>query len=209
MAGDHCRMIRTRPRRALDPRLVLGILLVVGSVAGVVALVSATSTTTPVLAAARPLAPGEVISADDVEVVDVRLGASSDGYLAELPAGVVATRVVGEGELIPVDAVGSGDGVRLAAVVLAVDGDLAEAVAPGALVDVWAARAQEGGGFGPPAVIASGATVVRLVASESVVTGGRTTGVEVLVPRPRLARVLEAVANADAVSLVPLAIPVG
>src|SRR5690242_1841420 len=139
-------MIRTRPRRALDPRLVLGILLVVGSVAGVVALVSATSTTSPVLAAARPLAPGEVISADDVEVVDVRLGASSDGYLAELPAGVVATRVVGEGELIPVDAVGSGDGVRLAAVVLAVDGDLAEAVAPGALVDVWAARGQEGGG---------------------------------------------------------------
>lgn len=201
-------MIRTRRRVAPDPRLVLGLLLVVGSVAGVVAVVSTSSTTTPVLSAARPLAPGESLAPGDVEVVDVRLGASSGEYLAELPEGAVVTRVVGEGELIPADAVGGGDGVRLAAVVLAVDGDLAAGVRPGALVDVWAARGQEGGGFGPPAVIASGATVVRLVESESVVSGGRTTGVEVLVPRTRLARVLEAVANADAVSLVPAAVPV-
>jgi len=57
-------------------------------------------------------------------------------------------------------------------------------------------------------VIVSGATVVRLVESASMVTGGETTAVEVLVPTSRVARVLDAVANADAVSLVPAAIPV-
>ena len=57
-------------------------------------------------------------------------------------------------------------------------------------------------------MIASGVTVVRLVESASIVSGGETTGVEVLVPTSRIARVLEAGANSDAVSIVPAAIPV-
>jgi hypothetical protein len=40
------------------------------------------------------------------------------------------------------------------------------------------------------------------------VSAGTTTAVEVLVPKTRIARVLEAAANSDAVSIVPAAIPV-
>ncbi len=204
-------MTAKRRPLAVDPRLLIGLALVVASVAGVVTLVTTADTTTEVLAAGAALSPGQRVQRDDLVVVDVRLATAGAHYLvpAEVPAeGVVVVRAVGEGELVPVDAVGSADGLRLASLVLDVRGALAASVVPGAVVDVWASREQEGGSFGPPAVIASGATVVRLVESDSIVSGGRTTAVEVLVPKSRIARVLEAAANSDAVSIVPAAVPV-
>ena len=201
----------TRRRLALDPRLLVGLLLVAVSVAGVVFLVSTADRTTPVLSAGATLSPGTRVTADELVVLDVRLDRAAARYLvaADVPDdGVVITRTVGKGELIPVDAVGRAEGLKLSSVVLAVGGALAESVEAGALVDVWAARQGEGGEFGAPAVIVSGASVVRLVESESIVSGGETTADEVLVPTAKVARVLDAVANADAVSLVPAAIPV-
>ena len=198
-------------RRVIDPRLVIGLALVLASVGGVVALVSAADETVAVLAAGEPLAPGDVVERGDLVTVDVRLAGATERYLVpdDVPAeGVVLTRPVGEGELVPVDAVGSASGLRVASLVLDVAGTLAASVRPGALVDVWASREEEGGRFGPPAVIVSGATVVRLVESDSIVSGGGSTAVEVLVPKPRIARVLEAAANSDAVSIVPAGVPV-
>ena len=204
-------MISSRRRIPFDPRLAIGLAIVAASVGGVVALVSAADRTAEVLAAREPLAPGDRVERGDLMVVDVRLGTAGGHYLApgDVPEeGILVSRAVGKGELVPLDAVGGPEGERLARLVLDVDGTLAASVQPGALVDVWAAREEEGGRFGPPAVIASGVTVVRLVESASIVSGGETTGVEVLVPTSRIARVLEAGANSDAVSIVPAAIPV-
>lgn len=196
---------------SFDPRLAIGLALVIASVAGVVALVSAADETTQVLAAAEPLAPGERIDRDDLRVLDVRLDGAVGKYLvpAKLPPeGLIVSRPVDEGELVPLAAVGTSDSGRLASLVLDVNGSLAASVQPGARVDVWAAPELEGGRFGPPAVIAGGATVVRLVTSDSIVAASQTTAVEVLVPTSRIARVLEAAANSDALSIVPSAIPV-
>jgi len=204
----------SRPGRRLppfDPRLAIGLALVVTSVAGVVALVAAADETTEVLVAGEPLVPGELIDLDDLVVVDVRLDEAGRSYLVpdKLPdEGLVVSRPVGEGELVPLAAVGRADSLRLASLVLDVQGPLAASVQPGAVVNVWAAPALEGGTFGAPAVIASGATVVRLVTSDSIVAADRTTAVEVLVPASRIARVLEASANSAALSIVPTAIPV-
>ncbi|MBX3099020.1 MAG: hypothetical protein KF761_05520 [Salinibacterium sp.] len=204
-------MTRTRRNVLVDPRLAIGLALVVASVVGVVGLVSAADATTPLLSAGEALAPGDRVQRDELVVVDVRLAAAAEHYLAPgdiPPEGVVVTRPVGEGELVPIAAVGSADGLRFASLVLDVGGALAASVQSGSVVDVWAARESEAGRFGPPAVIVSGAIVVRLVESESIVVGGQTTAVEVLVPTSRIARVLEATANSDAVSIVPAAIPV-
>ena len=198
-------------RWAIDPRLIIGLALVVASVGGVVAVVSAADETVAVLAAGESLAPGDRVEKGDLVTVDVRLPGATDRYLipGDIPAeGVVVTRTVGKGELVPVEAVGSASGARVASLVLDVAGTLAASVQPGALVDVWAAREEEGGRFGPPTVIVSGATVVRLVQSDSIVSGGGSTAVEVLVPKARIARVLEAAANSDAVSIVPAGVPV-
>jgi hypothetical protein len=114
---------------------------------------------------------------------------------------------VGEGEVIPRDAVGSSAGIRLSAVVVETGGLLPGAVSPGATVDVWAARAGEGGEVDAPAVIASGAIVVRLVETDSIVGGGRTAGVELLVSKDRLARVIEALARGDTLNVIPAGVP--
>lgn len=195
---------------AFDPRLLIGLVLVVGSIVGVVGVVSAADETVQVYAARGTLSPGDRIDSDDLEERSVRLDATRELYLApgELPSdGLVVTRPVSEGELVPASAVGKVAGERLASVVLQVGGQLAASVEPGSVADIWAAREVENGTFGPPVVIVSGATIVRLVQSESIVGAGETTAVEVLVPKARIARVLEAVANADAMSIVPANIP--
>ncbi len=204
-------MVRSFRRFSIDPRLLIGIGLVVASVAGVVAVVSTSDRTVQVLSARAPLAPGDRVGSDDLVVVEMRPGEVAHHYLspADVPAdGVVVTRFIGEGDLIPVDAVGSSAGLRLASVVLDIDGPLAESARPGGVVDVWAARQVDGGGFAPPSVIVSGATIVRLIESDSLTSDAATTGVEVLVPTGRVARVLDALANEAAVSLVPSSIPV-
>jgi hypothetical protein len=200
----------SKARAALDPRLLIGLLLVAGSVAGVVGVVSAADETVEVLAAREALSPGDRVDVDDLDTRNVRLDAAAELYIApsDLPStGLVVTRAVAGGELLPASATGSVAGLRVTSVVIDVEGSLAASVRPTSLVDVWASSEVESGQYGPPVVIVSGATVVRLVESDSMVAGGDTTAIEVLVPKARVARVLSAVANSDALSIVPATIP--
>lgn len=200
-----------RSRFWFDPRFAIGIALVIASVAGVFAIVQSSDTSQLVLAARAPLTTGDVIRAGDLVETSVRLDGATDTYLAEsdVPeAGFVVTRPVAAGELVPASAVGSVEGLRQASVVISVNGQLPASVGPGATVDVWAAKELESGVYGPPIVVVSAATVVRIVESDGLVVDDSSGTVEVLVPRLNIARVLEAIANDDALSLVPTSIPV-
>lgn len=198
--------------RSLDPRLIIGVLLVVASAVGVFALVTAADRTVAVYAAREPLLPGERLDADDLVQTSIRDDGPVALYLAPgdiPPEGVVVTRTVGQGELVPHSALGDVSGLRLTSVVVTMDGQLGAAVGPGSLVDVWAAPAEEGERIPAPDVIVQGAIVVRLLASESIVAGRQTTAVEVLVPRDSTARLLEVIANGDALSVVAADLPLG
>jgi len=93
---------RLRPARWTEPRLLVGLALVVCSVVGVAALVAAVDHTVPVWVARSPLGPGMSVAASDVELQSVALP-SSDRYLtaAASPVGSVVLRPVGAGELLP------------------------------------------------------------------------------------------------------------
>jgi hypothetical protein len=207
----------TRPRTAVrvrrfwfDPRFAIGLLLIAASVAGVVGIVGAADSSVQVYAARDSLAPGDSIRSSDLVTTGVRLDGAGDLYLVpgDVPeGGLVATRAIARGELVPAAAVGATSGTRLASVVIAVQGELAESVGPGSTVDVWAARQTGTGGFEPPVVVAPSSSVVRLVESEGFVVDREQVSVEVLVPRSRVARLLEAVANDDAVSIVSTSLP--
>jgi hypothetical protein len=202
--------VKGRKPFAFDPRLAIGLALVVASVAGVVAIVSSADETVRVYAAAAPLAPGDRIETRDLVTSDVRLDKADSLYL--LPGGVpsggvVITRAIARGELIPLSAIGSVEGLTFTSLVLTVDDALAVSIDSGSTVDVWAAREGANGTYLAPAVVVSAATVVRLVESRSIVAGGKTVGVEVLVPKDRVARMLEALANDDAISIVPSTLP--
>ena len=197
-------------RLSIDPRLVIGLLLVAASAVGVFALVSAADASETLYSARVTLTAGDRIDEDDLLATSVRDGAGGGLYLAPgdiPPDGLVVTRTVGEGELVPMSALGSTAGVRLTSIVLSVDGQLPATVVAGSVVDVWVASEDDNGRVGAPEVIVSAATVVRLVESETIVAGRQTTAVELLVPRDRIARVLEALAGEASVSIVPADLP--
>jgi hypothetical protein len=202
--------MRSGARFWLDTRFLIGILLVVGSVAGVYTVVSAADSSVQVYAARDSLTQGDVITSDEVLSSSVRVDGASTLYLLEgdIPAdGLVVTKPVAAGELIPASAVGSAAGLRFGAVVVSVTGQLPASVGPGSLVDLWASRLDEESNFGPPSVLVSSATVVRIVEEEGFVVGDSGTTVELLVPRTKIARLLEAIAVGDALSLVPVSLP--
>jgi hypothetical protein len=94
---------RIRPPRWLDLRLVLGVLLVLGSVLLGARVVGAADATVPVWAAAGDLAAGTELTAGDLRAVDVRLGDAAGSYLstATQPDGRTLARAVRAGELLP------------------------------------------------------------------------------------------------------------
>jgi len=121
--------------------------------------------------------------------------------------GVVVTRAISEGELVPASAVGSIDGLDVTTVVVTLDGQLATAVAPGATADLWASAEKEGGEFGPPVVVVPDAIVERIDTPSGIVVDSAAATVEILVPKDAVAKVLEAMANSDSLSLVPSSLP--
>ncbi|WP_430646024.1 hypothetical protein [Agromyces sp. GXS1127] len=193
-----------RERRRMDPRLLLGLVLVGASTIGVWAVVEALDDTTEVLVAPATVTVGSRLTLADLRVESVRLGALADGYLApgDVPeGGVVVTRTVRGGELVPAASVGDAGAAEVATVVVPSRGPLARGIAPGAIVDVWAAGELERGRYEPPAVLVSGAEVAAVLESEGMVADGPS--VELLVPRAKTAAVLEALASGDAIDLVP------
>lgn len=214
-------MTDATPRRrfALDLRLVLGLLLVAASVAAVTFLVGAADTRVSVYAAGDALAPGDRVDADDLVERSVALDGAEDLYLrvGALPEeGFVVAQAVAAGQLVPVTAAGSIDGQRATSIVLQLAGPVSTVVETGSLVDVWGVASLDGAtpgesGTGTPVVLASQATVVRVLEDDTLIAGagGAASTVEVLVPRSRVARLLQAIAHGDALAIVPSGLPLG
>jgi len=207
---------RSTPRRrfALDVRLVIGLALVAASVVAVTLLVGAADTRVAVYAAAESLAPGDRIDAGDLVERSVALDGAEELYLlvGAFPAeGFVVAQPVAAGQLVPLSAAGSLDGVRATSLVLQLSGPVSTVIETGSLVDVWGTASLDQGEFGTPVVLASQATVVRVLEDETLIAGssGAASTVEVLVPRTRVARLLQAIANGDALAVVPSGIPLG
>jgi hypothetical protein len=204
-----------RRRLVIDVRLVIGIGLVVASVAGVVSIVSASDRRITVYAAAETFAPGDRIGAEQLLPRQVILDDAEGLYLRDAPASaLIVTEVVRRGELVPVSALSTTDGTRATSLVLALSGEVSESVVAGSLVDVWSSAAVTGdgavgssGGFGPPAVLTADAVVIRVIEPDGIVSAADGQSVEVQVPRSRIARVLQAIANGDALAVVPAGIP--
>ncbi|WP_022893575.1 SAF domain-containing protein [Agromyces subbeticus] len=189
----------------LDPRLIIGIVLIAGSTIGVWTLVSGLDDGVEVYVARDTLTPGTTIQADDLGTESVRLGAAGAHYLAvgDVPAdGFVITRTVHAGELVPDAAVDEADRTGLATIVVPSRGPLPAGIAAGAQVDVWTAKQVERGGFEPPSVLVSGAEIAGIIESEGMVSTDGVS-VELLIPREKVAALLEALAAADAIDLVP------
>jgi hypothetical protein len=202
---------RLRRPRWRDPRLLTGVVIVALSVAIGSWVVSSASRTVPVFVADGALTPGEPVTADLLRVADVRLGAGTSRYLAAdepLPADLVALRVVDDGELVPLTALGAGAEVRSVAV--PVSSGLSDRIRAGAVVDLWfvpdapvapgpATDAPE------PSTLAQDVVVEQVDAEEGAIVVDGTVTLHVLVLTDSLPTVLAALSGAGTVAVVPVA----
>lgn len=202
---------RLRRPRWRDPRLVTGVVIVALSVALGSWLVSSAGRTVPVFVADGALTPGEPVSADALRVADVRLGAGTGRYLAAdepLPADLVALRVVDDGELVPLTALGADADVRSVAVPVA--SGLSERIRSGTVVDLWfvpdAPVTPGEAADGPePSTLAQDVVVEQVDAEEGAIVMDGTVTLHVLVPTDSLPKVLTALSGAGTVAVVPVA----
>jgi hypothetical protein len=191
----------------VDPRFVVGLVLVVTSALGVTWLVATVDQTTDVYVASSTLSSGERFTADDLSVAHVRLGSAVDRYLepSEIPAdGAVVVRPIQEGELVPSSSVGAVRAGDEAQVVVTVSGPVPSIIDQSSRVSLWASAAADSGTtFDAPVVLVAQAEVISVVQAAGLVASGTDMQVELRVPRQSVASVLEAMANGAALAVVP------
>lgn len=181
---------RVRPPRWLDLRLVLGVLLVLGSVLLGARVVSGADRTAPVWAVAGDLAAGTVLTSGDLVPVDVRLDDAAGAYLSTStqPQGRTLSRAVRHGELLPRSALdGAPVQVQLALPVQA--GYVPPGLGRGSRVDVYSLPATGSGqaaATADPGLVAvvRDATVQAVSGRSQGVLSTPTTTVQVVVSVP-------------------------
>ena len=123
-----------------DPRLLIGIMLIAVAVALTVSAISRADVTEPFYAARGTVVPGQQVTVDDLVIVNVKVAAGEYlGADTDL-AGLVASRVIEPGELVPVSALVDADSFDGRPVAVESSRPLSDEVQPGAVVDVWVTR---------------------------------------------------------------------
>ncbi|NQX12761.1 hypothetical protein HQQ80_14075 [Microbacteriaceae bacterium VKM Ac-2855] len=193
-------------RRAIDPRLVIGIVIVVASILGTIALVAGSDRTVAVYSVHESLGRGQSLTADALVESEVAVGSLIDGYVrvGSLPrGGLIVTRSLAAGELLPASAIEPESSLREAALVLPITGPVADGIVPGAAVQIWALPRSVGGGE-TASMLADGAEVRRIRESEGFMSSGADVAVELLVSREAVPALLKAQGAGASFALVSL-----
>jgi hypothetical protein len=188
-----------------DPRLLMGILLVLVSVAGVVFLVNSADRTTEVYAARDGIGVGEALTAENVVRAKVRLGETEQHYIpveSGLPEGVVAVQRIAKDQLVPRASLGEVDQLDRKPVALTIDETLPSQAVEGARVDVWVAQPDAKNGYSEPKLLLSGAEIAEVTAGSTALGSTKTTVLMVLVEDSHMPALLGAQANEAKISVV-------
>lgn len=188
-----------------DPRLLMGVLLVLASVAGVVFLVGSADRTTEVYAARDGIAVGEKLTPENVVRAKVRLGETEAQYITAesgLPENVVAVQRIGRDQLVPRASLGAVDELDRKPVALTIGEPLPAQAVAGARVDVWVAQPDARNGFSEPKLLLPSAEIAEVTAGSTALGSSRNTVLMVLVEDSQMPGLLGAQANEARISVV-------
>ena len=188
-----------------DPRLLVGLLLVLASVVGVVSLVGAADQTTDVYVAREAIAVGERLTADNTARAKVRLGELEEHYIsgeAGLPDGLVAIQRIGKEQLLPKESLGKPDELDRKPVAITIDEPLPDQALAGSRVDVWVAQPDTHNGFSQPSMLLPGAEIAQVTPGSTALGSSRSTVLMVLVSEDQMPKLLGAQANKAKISVV-------
>jgi len=195
-----------------DTRLVVGVVLVLLSMAIGAKVVAAADDTIPMYAAAASLVPGQPVTQSDVKRVDVQLGANRSRYVAadhDIAPDTFALRAVRPGELLPSSALGTSADVNFKPVSVPVDRGAAAQLAAGSIVDVWVNAKDPSSAtekYGKPVKTLEAAPVVSRPDVSSGGLGGAsgTAAVQIMVPEAGVQALIAAIDQGAKITLVPV-----
>ncbi len=188
-----------------DPRLLVGILLVLASIASVTALVGSADQSAEVYAARDNIVLGQKITAAELTTVRVRLGDAQGLYAMAsdtLPAGQVAVRLVPSGELLTKSSMGTPDALGRKPAALTLEEALPKEVGVGSRVDVWVSLPNGKNGYAEPSLLLPAAEVAELTPGSSALGGTKSTALHVLVSTAQMPKLLGALANKAKIAVV-------
>ncbi|GAA1049778.1 flagellar protein FlgA [Arthrobacter russicus] len=189
-----------------DPRLLVGILLVLASVAAVVSLLAGADRTTEVFIAKRDIPVGQKITEDLLDRGRVRLDPVQERYqlAAEgLPSNGFAVQRIPQGELLPKSSIDEAASVDRSPIAFSLDENLPAGAKVGSRVDVWASRPDvRSGGFNEPVRLLAGAEISQLENRSGGLGSNRSTSVYVLVGKQQMPQILDSLANNAKISVV-------
>lgn len=188
-----------------DPRLLLGLLLVLLSTAGTISLVASLDRGIEVYVARKGIPAGDHLVAGDFERSTMRLGGAETQYLRAdqpFPEGMIATAFVGKGQLVPTSSIAAARTLTSKPVAVLVEGVLPEQLQEGAAADLWVAAPDERNGFKEPHLLVRAGDVVKVVQNQQAFGANASQVVIVLIPDGQLSQVLAAQANKSRISLV-------
>jgi len=194
-----------------DPRLLVGLVLVLLGTAVGARVVASADDTVPMYAASTTIRPGDHLTNDNLRRVDVQLGDQASRYLSArsvVPDDSYALRDIPEGELVPASAVGSRGTVAVQPVTVEVDANSARGLPANAVVDVWVSPRdrQSTQERYLDATLALQRVSVSPVTPDSGRFGASssTMAVQIRVPRDKVAEVIAAVDRQSRFTLVPV-----
>jgi hypothetical protein len=205
MGADGASGARLKRPSWKDPRLLVGVLLVLASVVGVISLVGSADRTTEVYAARDSIAVGEKLTPDNVIRAKVRLGETEENYvMAEsgLPEGLVAVQRIGKNQLVPKESLGKVDELDRKPVAVTIEETLPPQAVAGSRVDVWVALPDARNGFSEPKMLLSGAEIAQVSTGSTALGSSRNTVLMVLVEDSQMPALLGAQANQAKISVV-------
>jgi len=188
-----------------DPKLIVGVLLVLASVVGVTSLVGAADQTAEAYTAREAIAVGETLTVDKLNRVKVRLGDLEQHYLTPATGvadGLVAAQRIGKDQLVPRGSFGQADGLDRKPVAVTIDEALPAQAVAGSRVDVWVALPDTRNGFSQPTLLLPGAEIAQITPGSTALGSARSTVVMVLVADTQMPDLLGAQANKAKISVV-------
>lgn len=128
-----------------DPKLILGVLLILVSIVGVIAIVQLNNRTTQYYTAKNDIHIGDKISTDMLNPVDANMGSASKNYFSadEIKDGdLIATRFINAGDIVSKSSASTETKEKRRLVTVSIDRGAATTLKAGGSVDVWAASRQ-------------------------------------------------------------------
>ena len=182
--------------------LLASSLLVVGSMVGAWVLIEQSKTTEVFLVTKQSLASGTTLTAADLDQIPLSMFEISGSYLQPdaLVEGLVLTRPLAAGEVVPVSALTTAEQTNWSNVVLTPALELSSQIEVGTKVSIWSSPHLDFQTFGEPDLLATDIEVVKIIEPQGNFAD-TSKSVELRVPKNSLQYLIGAITNNDALAL--------